>query len=44
VARIFEAKGRPLHNPLILHVADRLQAQHLAAHVSETAERLMKKF
>ena len=30
VARIFEAKGRPGHNPLIVHVADLAQAEPLA--------------
>ena len=30
VARIFEAKGRPSHNPLIIHVADVAQADTLA--------------
>ena len=30
VARIFEAKGRPSHNPLIIHVADLAQAEALA--------------
>lgn len=30
VARIFEAKGRPQFNPLIVHVADAKQAQDLA--------------
>lgn len=30
VARIFEAKGRPSFNPLIVHVADMAQAQEIA--------------
>lgn len=30
VARIFQAKGRPAHNPLIVHVADRAAASPLA--------------
>ena len=30
VARIFEAKGRPGHNPLIIHVADLAQAEAIA--------------
>lgn len=44
VARIFEVKGRPLHNPLIIHVSDRRQVQSLVAHLSETAKRLMERF
>ena len=30
VAKIYEAKGRPSFNPLIVHVADTAQAQRLA--------------
>jgi L-threonylcarbamoyladenylate synthase len=44
VARIFEVKGRPLHNPLIVHVADRRQVRPLTASLSETAQRLMERF
>jgi L-threonylcarbamoyladenylate synthase len=44
VARIFEVKGRPLHNPLIIHVSDRRQVQSLVSHLSETAKRLMVRF
>ncbi|MBP0438765.1 L-threonylcarbamoyladenylate synthase [Tianweitania sediminis] len=31
VARVFEAKGRPQFNPLIVHVADRAMADQIAA-------------
>jgi L-threonylcarbamoyladenylate synthase len=43
VARIFEAKGRPRFNPLIVHVADAATAQR---HVqwSDTADRLAAAF
>lgn len=43
VARIFEAKGRPRFNPLIVHVRDAGEARR---HVvwSETAERLVAQF
>jgi len=44
VARIFEAKGRPLDHPLIVHVAGRAQAQALAAPWSEGADRLAAAF
>lgn len=40
VRAIFEAKGRPSDNPLIVHVADRTQLQGLCQ-INETAEKLM---
>ncbi len=43
VARIFEAKGRPRFNPLIVHVADLDDAKRLA-HFSHEAEALAKAF
>ncbi|MEM9717182.1 MAG: L-threonylcarbamoyladenylate synthase [Pseudomonadota bacterium] len=43
VAKIYEAKGRPSFNPLILHVASLDQAQALAA-LSETALKLVDAF
>ena len=33
-ARIYEAKGRPSDNPLILHVADRAMAETVAAEMA----------
>lgn len=44
VARIYEAKGRPATNPLILHVARVEQARELAAHWPQTAQRLADSF
>lgn len=44
VARIFEAKGRPSTNPVIVHVADRESAQEIAAEWPEWAERLAERF
>lgn len=44
VARIYRAKGRPAHNPLIAHVADAAAARALAAHWSEGAEALARAF
>lgn len=44
VRRIFEAKGRPAWNPLIVHVAEVAQARALAAHWPEAAERLATAF
>ncbi|MGC9417895.1 MAG: L-threonylcarbamoyladenylate synthase [Rhodovulum sp.] len=43
VARIFEAKGRPRFNPLIVHVAD-LEAARALADLPEAAERLAAAF
>lgn len=43
VAAIFEAKGRPLLNPLIVHVTDR-QAAASIAHWTEAADRLAARF
>jgi L-threonylcarbamoyladenylate synthase len=44
VRRIFEAKGRPASNPLIVHVADHTQLANVAADWPETAARLAAKF
>ena len=43
-ARIYEAKGRPSDNPLILHVADRAMAEMVAAEIPPMAEKLMAAF
>jgi L-threonylcarbamoyladenylate synthase len=40
VQRIFEVKGRPAHNPLIVHVADAAAARRLVTSWPETADRL----
>ncbi len=44
VASIFEAKGRPLDNPVIVHVTDRMQVTSLAQQVSGPAGMLMDAF
>jgi L-threonylcarbamoyladenylate synthase len=44
VNRIYEVKGRPPHNPLIVHVADAAAAQRLVTSWPETADRLAKKW
>jgi L-threonylcarbamoyladenylate synthase len=43
-ARIFEAKGRPPSNPLIVHVASVEAAPELAANWPEIADRLAERF
>jgi L-threonylcarbamoyladenylate synthase len=44
LARVFEAKGRPVHHPLIVHVEDEDQARALAATWPERASRLARAF
>lgn len=44
VERIYEAKGRPSDNPLILHIADRQEAARLVASIPANAEVLMETF
>ena len=44
VAKIFEAKGRPQDNPLILHVADASELDKLCHHIPEAAYRLAELF
>jgi len=43
-ARIFEAKGRPSTNPLIVHVADTAMARHYTAAFPSAAELLAEHF
>jgi len=44
IAKIYEAKGRPSDNPLIVHIADFSQLNDLVLEIPETAEKLMGKF
>ncbi|MFC7319361.1 L-threonylcarbamoyladenylate synthase [Halobacillus campisalis] len=44
VQRIFEAKGRPADNPLIVHVGNRDQVEQLVTEIPEVAHRLMDEF
>jgi len=44
LARVFRAKGRPLHHPLIAHVEDEARARALAASWPEAATRLARAF
>ena len=44
VARIFEAKGRPQDNPLIVHIAGLSALDELAAEVPDTARELARRF
>ncbi len=44
VKKIFEAKGRPSDNPLIVHIADKNDIIRLAREVNENARRLIEAF
>ena len=44
VRHIFEVKGRPQDNPLIVHICDISQAWIAAREISPLAERLMRRF
>ncbi|MGH7272260.1 MAG: L-threonylcarbamoyladenylate synthase, partial [Polyangiaceae bacterium] len=44
LARVFEAKGRPAHHPLIAHVESESQARDMAASWPERASRLATAF
>lgn len=43
-ARIYEAKGRPSDNPLIVHIAEKKSVYEFTTHVPEAAEKLMEAF
>jgi len=44
VAGIYQAKGRPSDNPLILHIAEECEAAKLASHIPANAVCLMEKY
>lgn len=44
VKKIFQAKGRPQDNPLIVHISDIEDIKELVVYVPEIAKKLMKKF
>lgn len=44
VRKIFQAKGRPMDNPLIVHIADISQIDGLAKNVTPAARKVMEKF
>ena len=43
-AKIYEAKGRPSDNPLILHVADRAMVDEITREIPDIAEKLLAAF
>ncbi|MBB2479136.1 threonylcarbamoyl-AMP synthase [Bacillus sp. APMAM] len=44
IAKVYEAKGRPSDNPLIVHIANFSQLHALVLEIPEKAEKLMKEF
>ncbi len=44
VARIFEVKDRPSHNPIIIHVSDLAMAQKFVGDWPDAAEKLARSF
>lgn len=44
VKKVFEAKGRPADNPLIVHIADIKMLYELASYVPDTAKKLAERF
>ncbi|WP_080843831.1 L-threonylcarbamoyladenylate synthase [Cytobacillus gottheilii] len=44
VAKIFEAKGRPADNPLIIHIADEAMISDFVEEIPENAKKLMKAY
>ena len=44
VKKIFEAKGRPGDNPLIVHIADKNEIPKLACEINENAKKLIEAF
>ena len=44
VKKIFEAKGRPGDNPLIVHIYDKSQIEGLVSEVTPTAQALIDSF
>jgi len=44
VRKIYEAKGRPSDNPLIVHIADTAQLEGLVQEIPEKAQKLMNAF
>ena len=44
VEKIYQAKGRPAHNPIIVHVSSYAMAVECVAHWTQSAEKLSKSF
>lgn len=44
IAKIFEAKGRPSDNPLIVHIGTKSQLDGIVKEIPPVAEKLMAHF
>ena len=44
IAKIFEAKGRPTDNPLIVHIGTKSQLDGIVKEIPPVAEKLMEHF
>lgn len=44
ISKIFEAKGRPSDNPLIVHISDKIEINKLVKYIPANASRLMDAF
>ncbi|MEM2902035.1 MAG: L-threonylcarbamoyladenylate synthase [Candidatus Bathyarchaeia archaeon] len=44
VKKVYEVKRRPADNPTIVHIADKMEAQRLAAEIPEIGYELMERF
>lgn len=44
ISRVFEAKGRPSDNPLIIHIHDESQLDAFTTHVDDKVRKLMARF
>lgn len=44
IAKVFETKGRPSDNPLIVHISDITQVHNFVSEISENARKLMTYF
>ena len=44
IKKVFEIKGRPSDNPLIIHVSDKKQVEDFASKISDDARKLMDAF
>ena len=44
VEKIFQAKGRPSDNPLIVHISERKEVERFAENIPEKAEKLWRLF
>ncbi|MDZ7660607.1 L-threonylcarbamoyladenylate synthase [Fodinibius sp.] len=44
IKKVFEIKGRPSDNPLIVHIADKKQVEDFASEITDDAQKLMDAF